>query len=52
MAIIVRGLLALAGLLAATMVARDAADFGLVQGMMALLAAVAILIAVGLAGRQ
>jgi hypothetical protein len=52
MGIVVRGLLALAGVLAAAMVARDAANFGLVQGMMALLAAVAALIAVGLVSRR
>jgi hypothetical protein len=49
---IVRGLLAFAGAAAAAFVARDAPVFGVVQGMLALLAAVALLTAVGFTGRR
>lgn len=52
MALILRGLLALAGAAAATLVARDAPNFGVVQGMLALLAAVAFLVAIGLIVRR
>jgi hypothetical protein len=52
MGAVVRILLAAAGAMAAALVARDAPVFGIVQGMLALVAAVAILLAVGLAGRR
>ena len=52
MGIVIRALLALGGAVAAALVARDSPNFGVVQGMMALLAAVAFLIAVGLIGRR
>lgn len=52
MGLVVRGLLALGGAAAAVLVARDSPNFGVVQGMLALVAAVAFLIAVGLIGRR
>lgn len=52
MALVVRGLLAVAGAVAALLLARDAPNFGVVQGMLALIVAVAILIAIGLVGRR
>lgn len=52
MGIVIRALLALGGAVAAVLVARDSPNFGVVQGMMALLAAVAFLIAIGLIGRR
>ena len=42
MSLIVRGILAIAGLLAALFVARDAASFGLVQAAVGLLLVVAV----------
>jgi hypothetical protein len=48
----IRVLLALSGAAAAVSVARDAPNFGLVQGMLALLGAVAVLALLGLAGRR
>ena len=52
MGIVIRALLALGGAVAAVLVARDSPNFGVVQGMMALVAAVAFLIAGGLIGRR
>lgn len=52
MGLIVRLLLAVAGVGAAYLVGRDAGNFGVVQGMLALIVAVAVLIVAGLAGRR
>jgi hypothetical protein len=52
MALLVRGLLALSGAAAAIFVAQDAPNFGVVQGMLALVAAVAVLVLLGLSGRR
>jgi hypothetical protein len=52
MGLIVRLLLAVAGVGAAFLVGRDADSFGVVQGMLALVVAVAVLVLVGLAGRR
>lgn len=52
MGLLLRLLLALAGAAAAVLVARDAPNFGVVQGMLALVIAVAVLALVGLAGRR
>lgn len=52
MGLLVRVLLGLAGAAAAVFVARDAPNFGVVQGMLALLVAVAVLVIAGLAGRR
>jgi hypothetical protein len=52
MGLVVRLLLAVSGVGAAFLVGRDADNFGVVQGMLALLAAVAALVLVGLAGRR
>jgi hypothetical protein len=46
MSLIVRGILVVAGLLAALLVARDAANFGLVQAAIGLLLVVAVIAAV------
>ena len=43
MSLIVRGILAVAGLVAAVFVARDAANFGLVQAAIGLLLVVAVI---------
>jgi hypothetical protein len=50
--LLVRLLLAASGAVAAVFVARDADNFGVVQGMLALVVAVAALALVGLAGRR
>ena len=52
MGLIVRLLLAAGGLGAAFLVGRDAGNFGVVQGMLALVAGAAALALVGLAGRR
>ena len=52
MGIVIRALLALGGAVAAALVARDSPNFGVVQGMLAILAAVVFLIAIGLIGRR
>ena len=52
MGLLVRFLLAVGGVGAAFLVGRDADNFGVVQGMLALLVAVAVLVLVGLAGRR
>ena len=52
MGLVVRLLLAVAGAGAAFLVGRDADNFGVVQGMLALVIAVAVLALVGLAGRR
>ena len=52
MALLVRILLTLASGVAALFVARDSPNFEVVQGMLALIVAVAVLIMVGLAGRR
>ena len=52
MGLVVRLLLAAAGAAAAYLVGRDADNFGVVQGMLALLVAAAVLAIVGLAGRR
>jgi hypothetical protein len=52
MGLILRLLLAVAGVGAAFLVGRDADNFGVVQGMLALVVAVAVLVLVGLAGRR
>jgi hypothetical protein len=52
MALLLRGVLALGGAVAALFVARDAPNFEVVQGMLALVAAVAFLVLVGLSGRR
>jgi uncharacterized MnhB-related membrane protein len=51
MGLIVRGILAVAGLLAALLVARDSANFGLVQAAVGLLLVVAV-VAVAVALRR
>jgi hypothetical protein len=50
--LLLRVLLALSGAAAALLVARDAPNFGVVQGMLALVVAVAVLALIGLAGRR
>ncbi len=52
MGLLVRLLLAVSGAAAAFLVCRDADNFGVVQGMLALLVAVAVLALAGLAGRR
>ncbi len=52
MGLLVRLLLAVSGAAAAFLVGRDADNFGVVQGMLALLVAVAVLALAGLAGRR
>ena len=52
MGLLVRLLLAVSGAAAAFLVARDAANFGVVQGMLALVIAAAVLALVALAGRR
>ena len=52
MALLVQILLAAAGGAASLFVAQDAPNFEVVQGMLALVVAVAVLIMVGLAGRR
>ena len=52
MGLLVRLLLAFSGAAAAFLVGRDADNFGVVQGMLALLVAVAVLALAGLAGRR
>lgn len=52
MGLVLRILLALAGGAAALLVERDAPNFGVVQGMLALVIAAAIFVAIGLAGRR
>jgi hypothetical protein len=52
MALLIRALLAFSGAVAALFVARDAPNFEVVQGMLALIAAVAVLLLVGLSGRR
>ena len=52
MGLVVRLLLGFAGAAAALLVARDAPNFGVVQGMLALAIAVAVLVVAGLAGRR
>ena len=52
MSLLVRLLLAVSGAAAAFLVGRDADNFGVVQGMLALLVAVAVLALAGLAGRR
>ncbi len=52
MALLARILVGLGGAAAALFVAQDAPNFGVVQGMLALVAAVAILVLVGLSGRR
>ena len=52
MALLVRILLALGSGAAALFVAKDSPNFEVVQGMLAVVVAVALLIMVGLAGRR
>ncbi len=52
MGLLVRVLLAVSGALAAFFVARDADNFGVVQGMLALVVAAAVLALAALAGRR
>ena len=52
MGLILRLLLAISGVGASYLVGRGADNFGVVQGMLALIVAVAMLVLVGLAGRR
>ncbi len=52
MGLLIRLLLAVSGAVAAVFVARDADNFGVIQGMFALVVAVAALALAGLAGRR
>lgn len=52
MGFVVRLLLAVSGAAAAFLVGRSADNFGVVQGMLALVVAVAVLALAGLAGRR
>jgi len=52
MGLLIRLLLAASGTMAAVLVARDAPNFGVVQGMLALLLAVCVLLLIGLSGRR
>ena len=52
MGLLIRLLLSVAGVGAAFLVGRGADNFGVVQGMLALVVAVAVLVLVGLAGRR
>jgi hypothetical protein len=52
MSLLIRMLLAVAGAIAALLVARDAGNFSVVQGIVALFVVAAVVIGVGLLGRR